>query len=194
VSSGDSRGADGTDRIAPRRQTIQTRPARLRRFEFSRGLEAIWRLISAVDKFIVERAPWKLARSRRTAEARRHALHRRRSAAHRHRAAGPVLPQSREDLGAARHAEPIESVRFATLAWGGLQTRPEDRRSLRRFPAHRAKPAIDKMRALEDKSHRRTAVLMGKKARGPPKAGAKIAIDDFAKVDLRVGLVLSAER
>src|ERR1035438_7350902 len=31
-------------------------------FEFSRGLEAIWTLLSAVDKFIVEQAPWKLAR------------------------------------------------------------------------------------------------------------------------------------
>ncbi len=28
-------------------------------FEFSRALEHIWSIISAVDKFIVERAPWK---------------------------------------------------------------------------------------------------------------------------------------
>ena len=33
------------------------------RFEFSKGLEAVWALISRVDKFIVEQAPWKLARA-----------------------------------------------------------------------------------------------------------------------------------
>ena len=31
-------------------------------FEFSKGLEAVWALISAVDKYIVQKAPWKLAR------------------------------------------------------------------------------------------------------------------------------------
>ena len=41
--------------------TIASVRAAFDRFEFSRGLESIWALISAVDKFIVERAPWKLA-------------------------------------------------------------------------------------------------------------------------------------
>ena len=56
-------------RARPTRST--TRPSRhsrrrhrrmrsFRAFEFSRGLEAIWTLLSAVDKFIVEQAPWKL--------------------------------------------------------------------------------------------------------------------------------------
>ncbi len=31
-------------------------------FDFSRALEQIWSIISAVDKYIVERAPWKLAK------------------------------------------------------------------------------------------------------------------------------------
>ncbi len=60
------------------------------RFEFSKGLEAMWALISAVDKFIVERAPWKLAKATDD-EARRaagrHALYRGRGAADRHCAA-----------------------------------------------------------------------------------------------------------
>src|SRR6185503_8657754 len=32
------------------------------RFEFSKALDHAWQLISAVDKFIVDRAPWKLAK------------------------------------------------------------------------------------------------------------------------------------
>src|SRR5579859_6272135 len=43
-------------------QAIDTFRQTFARFEFSKGLEAVWALISAVDKFIVERAPWKLAR------------------------------------------------------------------------------------------------------------------------------------
>ena len=34
-------------------------------FEFSKGLEAVWALLSAADKYIVEQAPWKLARAGR---------------------------------------------------------------------------------------------------------------------------------
>jgi methionyl-tRNA synthetase len=33
------------------------------RFEFSRGLEGVWQLLALADKFIVEQAPWKLARA-----------------------------------------------------------------------------------------------------------------------------------
>src|SRR5438445_12462140 len=39
------------------KQTIQTVQETFERFEFSRGLEAVWGLISAVDKFIVQNAP-----------------------------------------------------------------------------------------------------------------------------------------
>jgi methionyl-tRNA synthetase len=53
------------------------------------------------------------------------------------------------------------------------------------------------MRALEEKVTAEQAVMMGKTAApAAPAAPAspKIPIDDFTKVDLRVGLVLSAER
>src|SRR3954451_17149839 len=43
-------------------EVIAATQANFDRFEFSKGLEAIWSLISAVDKFIVQHAPWKLAR------------------------------------------------------------------------------------------------------------------------------------
>src|SRR6185437_3891579 len=42
--------------------TVKAVEAAFDRFEFSKALEAVWSLISAIDKFIVERAPWKLAR------------------------------------------------------------------------------------------------------------------------------------
>jgi len=58
------------------------------------------------------------------------------------------------------------------------------------------KPAIDKMRELEVVATAEQNAILGKTEAPPPEAAPespKIAIDDFAKVDLRVGLVISAE-
>jgi methionyl-tRNA synthetase len=164
------------------------------RFEFSKGLEAVWALISAVDKYIVKCAPWKLARqsddvSRQqlsttlytAAEALRIAT----------ALLAPVLPQSAPKIWAQLGmTEPIESVRFAALAWGGLQPGQKIGEVSGVFPRIEMKEAVATMRALEEKATAEQAALMGKKV----EQSAKIPIDDFAKVDMRVGLVLSAER
>src|SRR5579862_1802821 len=65
------------------------------------------------------------------------------------------------------------------------------------FPRIEAKPAIDRMRALEEEETARQRKLLGQVA--PPPAtnilppSPKVDIEDFGKIDLRVGLVLSAE-
>src|SRR5258706_3460700 len=43
-------------------ETIRVVSAAFEAFEFSKGLEAVWALLSVVDKFIVEKAPWKQAK------------------------------------------------------------------------------------------------------------------------------------
>src|SRR5208282_4389286 len=43
-------------------QAIAATVAAFENFEFSRALETVWALISRVDKYIVEMAPWNLAR------------------------------------------------------------------------------------------------------------------------------------
>ncbi len=171
------------------------------RFEFSKGLEAIWALISYVDKFIVETAPWKLARSPEAADQRKlsDALY---SAAEALRVitalVSPVLPESSRKIWAQLGmTEPIESVRFDTLVSDGLKPGQQIGEVSPVFPRIEAKPAIEQMRALEEKVTAEQAVMMGKTpAPAAPAAPAspKIPIDDFSKVDLRVGVVLSAER
>lgn len=90
--------------------------------------------------------------------------------------------------------DPIESVRFASLGWGGLQPGQKIGEVAGVFPRIEMKEAVATMRALEEKVTAEQAALMGKKVEQPVEQAAKIPIDDFAKVDMRVGLVLSAER
>ena len=64
------------------------------------------------------------------------------------------------------------------------------------FPRIDITPAIEKMGELELKEKARQAALLGKAPAveaAAPAASAQITIDDFTKVDLRVGQVLSAE-
>jgi methionyl-tRNA synthetase len=190
-------GSDGT--IADLAgQTIQAVEAAFDRFEFSRALESVWGLISAVDKFIVEQAPWKLAKSG-DAEALDQTLY---TSAEALRIATallyPVLPQSTPKIWAQLGMpDPIESVRLADLRWGQLQPGQRIGEVSAIFPRIEMNDAIEKMRELETQVAAEQAALLGKKPEpaSPPAAPEppKIAIDDFAKVDLRVGLVLSAE-
>ena len=165
--------------------------------EFSKGLEAVWALIGAVDKFIVEQAPWKQAKNPEpngldatlytAAEALRIAT----------ALLAPVLPQSAAKIWAQLGmTEPLESVRFDKSAWGGLKSGQKISAVEAVFPRIEAPKAIEVMKELEVKETAEQAALLGKTV-APMEAAAgdaKIAIDDFLKVDLRVGLVVSAER
>jgi methionyl-tRNA synthetase len=183
-------------------QTINAVQDAFDRFEFSKGLEAIWALISAVDKFIVARAPWKLARAVDNGYAQKALDSTLYTAAEALRIAtalvSPVLPQSAPKIWAQLGLEePIESVRFETLEWGGLKQGQQIGEVSPVFPRIEAKPAIEQMRALEEKVTAEQAVMMGKTAApATPAAPAapKIGTEDFSKVDLRVGVVVSAER
>jgi methionyl-tRNA synthetase len=178
-------------------QTIETAQTAFDNFEFSKGLECVWSLISAVDKFIVERAPWKLVRNADPAAALQlnDTLY---TAAEALRIVTallyPVLPEStRKIWSQLGMPEPIEDVRFATLAWGGLKPGQKIGEVAGVFPRIELKPAVDKMRELEAEVTAAQQVLMGKKPEPAAEGPAKIAIDDFLKVDLRVGLVLTAQ-
>ncbi len=171
-------------------------------FEFSRGLEAIWTLLSAVDKFIVEQAPWKLARNT-DAEAQAQldaALY---TSAETLRLATallyPVMPESTakiwEQLGML---EAVGDVRLDKLHWGQLPTGQKIGHIAGVFPRIELKEAVDKMRQLEEEVTIQQAKLLGKPISEKPSEGVTpladpIAIDDFVKVDLRVGQILSAE-
>ncbi|MGC9972051.1 MAG: methionine--tRNA ligase [Bryobacteraceae bacterium] len=179
------------------RQTIDAVIGAFEEFEFSKGLEAIWALLSAADKFIVEQAPWTLVKKPESRAQLDATLY---TAAEVLRIAtvllAPVLPESTAKIWAQLGMPaPLESVRLQELAWGQLQMGQKIGEVAAVFPRIDAKQAIPEMRALEVKETARQAALLGQAPASAPDAEAapKIAIEDFAKVEMRVGLVLEAE-
>lgn len=172
-------------------------------FEFTRGIEAVLAHVSKIDKFIVERAPWKLVKERQTnAEAGAKLEETLYVAAESLRLICgwmyPVMPSSMEKIWAQLGMETfLSELKAGDLAWGGLEPGQAIGKVEGVFPRIEAKPAIAKMQELEIIEKDRQNALMGKKPVEvvEEKAGtAAISIDDFAKVDLRVGHVISAER
>jgi methionyl-tRNA synthetase len=159
-------------------------------FEFSKGLEAVWVMLSAADKFIVEQAPWKLAKDPEAQKQLDDALY---ASAEVLRIAiallYPILPESTakiwEQMG---FTSTLAGLKLAQLDWGQLAPGQKIGQIGPVFPRIDAKTAIEKMRELETLETIRQQKLLGGKPEAP-----KITIDDFTKVDLRVGLVVSAE-
>ena len=167
--------------------------------EFSKALEAVWTLIGAVDKYIVEQAPWKLAKNldEESVAALDKTLY---TAAEALRIVTallyPVLPNSTGRIWRQLGCEAIDHVRIADLHWGHLPVGQKLNAVEGIFPRADAKASIAKMREHEAEELARQQALLGKQAPAAApdasKNGAHITIDEFAKVDLRVGLVKSA--
>jgi methionyl-tRNA synthetase len=214
-----SRGASKTaadDAIAETaRKTIREFGTLFDQFQFSRALEAAWALVAAVDKYIVENEPWALgekqdedSRSRlatvlyTAAEALRIVT----ALAH------PVIPDATAKIWTQMGLGDIKTLALGELAWGQLPLGTKLGEVQPVFP-RADKSAIERMQKMEEEQ--KGAVLTEAPAVAPvaakaaqaipvaaaapvpaafPTAGEKISIDDFAKIELRVGLVKVAER
>jgi methionyl-tRNA synthetase len=182
-------------------------------FHFSAALESIWiRLIAAVDKYIVENEPWSLgekqddeSRARlatvlyTSAEALRIAT----------ALAYPVMPDATAKIWAQMGLGDIKQLALADLSWGQLPLGTKLGDVYPVFP-RADKSAVERMQQMEDQQ--RSPVVEDRElaAQPPatpevttqltvptaaiPAADGKITIDDFAKIELRVGIVKVAER
>src|SRR5579862_6497732 len=195
------------------RKTIRECGEFFDQYQFSRALESAWGLIAAVDKYIVENEPWSLgekqdheSRARlatvlyTSAEALRIAT----------ALAYPVVPDAAAKIWAQMGLGDIKKFALADLTWGQLPLGTKLGDVYPVFP-RADKSAVERMQQMEDQQ-RGPAVEEAKEtvppapakpqplpAAAPPPAtaaadGGKITIDDFAKIDLRVGVVKVAER
>jgi methionyl-tRNA synthetase len=167
------------------------------KFEFARALETIWGLIARVDKFIVERAPWKLAKAE-DAESRRRLDETLYTSAEALRIVtallSPVIPDSTAKIWSQLgYNTPVTEVRTRDLHWGKLAAGQPLGAVSAVFPRADAKASIEKMRALEIEEYARQQAVLGKTAPVAAAEDPKITIDDFLKVDMRVGVVKEAK-
>jgi methionyl-tRNA synthetase len=212
-SRGASRSAADDTITETARKTIREFGTLFDQFQFSRALEAAWALVAAVDKYIVENEPWALgekqdedSRSRlatvlyTAAEALRIAT----------ALAYPVMPEATAKIWTQMGLGDIKKLALSDLAWGQLPLGTKLGEVQPVFP-RADKSAIERMQSMEEQQ-RVTPVAEAPAAAIPAPAGApqvvpaspaaatvppaneKISIDDFAKIELRVGLVKVAER
>jgi methionyl-tRNA synthetase len=201
-------GADGAVAEAAQK-TIREFGTLFDQFQFSRALETAWTLIAAVDKYIVENEPWALgekqdedSRSRlatvlyTAAEALRIAT----------ALAYPVTPEAAAKIWTQMGLGDIKKLALNDLTWGQLPLGTKLGEVQPVFP-RADKSAIERMQKMEEEQ-RATPVAETPAPRptnAPPPAAVaappavpagndKISIDDFAKIELRVGLVKVAER
>jgi methionyl-tRNA synthetase len=189
------------------RQTIKGYNTLFDQCQFSRALETAWGLVAAVDKYIVENEPWALGE--KTDEASRsrlatilytcaEALRIVTALAH------PVIPEATARIWAQMGLGDIRKFDLSQLTWGQLHLGTKLGQVEPVFP-RADKTAIERMQKMEEQGRSAPAVVETKAAVVPAaeapvqKAAAfapdgKISIDDFAKVELRVGQVKVAEK
>lgn len=195
----------GDDSIAElARKTIATFHAQFEQFQFSRALETAWGLVAAVDKYIVENEPWAVAEKEDQDSRARLAtiLH---TAAEALRIVTalthPVIPQATACIWEQLGLGDINKLDLRNLAWGQLPFATRLGKVKGVFP-RADKDTVERMQLMEAEQAAQVTVAESGAVVEPAAIAAPatvpanntITIDDFAKVDLRVGQVRVAER
>ncbi|HKM86408.1 MAG TPA: methionine--tRNA ligase [Terriglobales bacterium] len=196
------------------RKTIADFATLFDQYQFSRALETAWGLVSAVDKYIVENEPWSLGEKKDRDEESRarlatvlytsaEALRIVTALAH------PVMPDATARIWTQLGLGDIRKFDLTQLQWGQLHLGTKLGEVQAVFP-RADKSAVERMQKMEEQSGATGAspVQPGEASQPAPPAkpetasakpaatipDGKISIDDFAKVELRVAQVKTAER
>src|SRR5258708_2861610 len=183
-------------------------------YQFSRALELAWGLVAAVDKYIVENEPWSLGEKQDEGSLARlatvlytsaEALRIVTALAH------PIMPDGTAKIWTQLGLGDIKKFNLATLQWGQMHlgTRLCE---IQAVFTRADKSAVERMHKMEELKNGsavaapldaslpatqaaavKTESPVGAKSAAVVPDG-KITIDDFAKIELRVALVKTAER
>jgi len=171
-----------------------------------RALDAVWELVSAANKYVDQTAPWKLAKEGDDARLAVVAYTVLESLRWLGMMLWPFMPQKCDDLLSQLGLPNVEAAEGDDrwpAEWGGLEAGTKTAPAAALFPRFddAAQAAIlERLGAHEPGADPALAkTVAGKKA--PKKSADKapadastIVYDDFAKVDMRLGKVLSAEK
>jgi methionyl-tRNA synthetase len=193
-------------------QTIEGAIAGYEQYQFARTLEAIWGLIGEVDGVITEQKPWTLAEDPAKRAELDSVLY---GAAEALRIvtalAHPVIPAATEKIWRQLgQTTSLRDFRMDALLWGQLKPGTRIGKPEAVFPRLEKAAAIERIEAMEHEPAKPlpappaapatpsaaapAAPVAGATQAATGAAPAKIAIDDFLKVEMRVGQVQTAER
>jgi methionyl-tRNA synthetase len=174
---------------------------------FSRALEQIWAVISAADKYLTAEQPWALGSSVADQERRATVLW---TTAELLRVvtvlSHPVLPDSTAKVWALLGQKvTIGAQELDGLRWGQLVPGTGLGKSQALFPRIEKAEALERIEAMENEAQNQPSPVAASTPASRPSAGGtspaaapaaseKIGIEDFAKVEMRVGQIKTAER
>ncbi len=162
---------DGGEIAETAGKTISQTTEFFENLEFSHGLEAIWSMLGTVDKYIVERKPWVLAKSsdEESQAALRQTLY---NSAEVVRIAcvllHPVMPKATATIWKQlSQTTPLDQVHLSGLRWGQLQAGIKVGEATAVFPRLGVKETVERMKELEKETLQEQAEIMGKKTSEP---------------------------
>jgi len=176
------------------------------KFSFSLALESTWEIVAMIDKYITVEKPWSLAEKPEDRARLANVLY---TAAEGLRIAvvlaHPVLPEATQKIWKQLgQTEPLGNIQMDQLSWGQLKPGTKIGKPEGIFPRLEKLETIARIEAMEqeqNKAPEAPAAAATTPSAGPaaaaapaPAAATKIGIEDFAKVEMRVGLVKTAER
>jgi methionyl-tRNA synthetase len=184
--------------------------------QFAFAISAIWGAIAAVDGLLTLSAPWtKLSQRDELAWMIYYAAENLRCIV---AMAHPIIPGGTQKIWEQLGQEGrLADLRIDQLEWGGLRSGTKIRKPEAVFPRIDKKEATERIEAMENEIRNpssakppetSTAAAAGAGAAATPSAAgvapsgagaaspanSKITIDDFAKIELRVGEIRSADR
>ena len=173
---------------------------------FARALEAVWGVIASADKYLTTEQPWALGNSEQEQARKATVLW---STAELLRIvtvlAHPVMPASTEKVWALLGLPgSVAAVELDGLRWGQLAPGKQLGKTQPLFPRVDKNEAIERIEAMANEELNPTPAAPPAKpaasttptgaAAVPQTAPEKIGIEDFAKVEMRVGQIKTAER
>ncbi len=196
-------GTEAVDKdfIALVNQTVAGYSEAMDHMELNQAIKDVWNLIGRANKYIDETAPWILAKDPAQAERLQAVMY---NLAEALRIIAILIapfvpvtaPKIYEQLGLGKP----ESFFMADAVWGGLASGTKVQKGEPLFPRIEVTEAGETVIAATKKSAAKPVKAETVKAeakkevKSAPAADDEITIEDFAKIDLRVATIISAER
>ena len=174
-------------------RTIRAYQKNFERYEINKALDHVWKLVSAVNKYIVVNEPWAMAQDASRKQALDTVLY---NSAETLRIIAvllsPVIPDGAASILTQLGIGGRDAQRISGLAWGGLKPGTQIGAVGAVYPRLNPEEFLGRVEARKQQARGEPVRAEGSNEMGQD--SGRITIDDFAKVEMRVGKVISAER